>query len=364
MVYRHTLILFLLLYLLRGTNTSLAQSMPDTLGEFVPRSQALFEDDFSTSISDVFPLHWSISPCDAPAYRSEEYCHVRNIDGHHALVIQAHDVPFGNIIGNYISPVLLAKDYLPDSFTIQFDFLMGSDAAVPELLLSYTSKCFLLPFMLYNKDNEGGIFEANIPEDNDSLLLQKERTYMKMTSGSFNYKVWHTFALSFDHGVINSYIDNSRVWGINNCHCNPYAMALSARGTDSVAYTNFLSRTGDKPRIAFAGKRFTTHAIHFDVNKSVIKPESIGFIKDVAIWLQQNSSIKLEINGHTDNDGDTNANKKLSRDRADAVKKQLMQYGIDSTRLTTKGYGAEQPLKFNTTQEGKMENRRVEFIKQ
>ena len=54
---------------------------------------------------------------------------------------------------------------------------------------------------------------------------------------------------------------------------------------------------------------------------------------------------------------------KLSQDRADEVKKQLVSLGINETRLTTKGYGASKPIQSNTTPEGKAENRRVEFIK-
>src|ERR1035438_3173842 len=55
-------------------------------------------------------------------------------------------------------------------------------------------------------------------------------------------------------------------------------------------------------------KKFVTHAINFDINKYTIKPESIGFIQQLADWLKQNHTIKLEIDGHTDSVGIPAAN--------------------------------------------------------
>jgi outer membrane protein OmpA-like peptidoglycan-associated protein len=73
--------------------------------------------------------------------------------------------------------------------------------------------------------------------------------------------------------------------------------------------------------------------------------------------------VKLEIGGHTDSDGDAAKNVALSQSRADAVKKILVDQGIDAARLTTKGYGSTKPVDVNTTPEGKANNRRVEFTK-
>lgn len=109
--------------------------------------------------------------------------------------------------------------------------------------------------------------------------------------------------------------------------------------------------------------KFITHGISFDVNKAIVKPESMGIIGDVVKQLQDNPTLNIEIDGHTDSDGDATANMTLSQQRADAVKDALMQAGIDAARLTSKGFGATKPIADNTTQSGKAENRRVEFIK-
>jgi len=111
-------------------------------------------------------------------------------------------------------------------------------------------------------------------------------------------------------------------------------------------------------------RKLVTHAIHFDVDESVIKPESIAFVADLAKWLKEHPEVRLEIDGHTDSDGDATVNMKLSKARADEVRKQLVANGIAETRLTTKGYGATKPLQPNTTEAGKADNRRVEFVKQ
>ena len=110
-------------------------------------------------------------------------------------------------------------------------------------------------------------------------------------------------------------------------------------------------------------KKFVTHAILFDVNSATIKRESMSFIADLARWLKENPTIKLEIDGHTDNDGAPEANMLLSRHRAEEIKARLTAAGINKARLTTKGFGSSTPFFPNTTPEGKANNRRVEFIK-
>ncbi len=109
--------------------------------------------------------------------------------------------------------------------------------------------------------------------------------------------------------------------------------------------------------------KFTTHAINFDVAQSTIQSGSMEFINRLATWLNANPTIKLEIDGHTDSDGDAAANLILSQTRADEVMKQLTLLGINASRLTTKGYGATKPIQANDTPEGKAANRRVEFVK-
>ena len=78
-------------------------------------------------------------------------------------------------------------------------------------------------------------------------------------------------------------------------------------------------------------------------------------------FLQNNTSIKLEISGHTDNTGSLRINQKLSRDRARAVVDWLVARGIPQETLVYEGYADTQPVADNNTAAGRTKNRRVEF---
>ena len=79
--------------------------------------------------------------------------------------------------------------------------------------------------------------------------------------------------------------------------------------------------------------------------------------------LKTNPNIKIDVQGHTDNKGGADYNKKLSDRRAASVKKYLVSKGIDSSRLVSHGYGAEMPVVPNTTDQNRALNRRVQFVR-
>ena len=110
--------------------------------------------------------------------------------------------------------------------------------------------------------------------------------------------------------------------------------------------------------------RFSTTGILFDFQKAAVKPESYGVIKEIATALKENPTVKVNILGHTSNDGDASANLVLSKQRAAAVKQVLIsEFGIEANRMETDGKGGAEPVDKTQTAAGKANNRRVEFVK-
>lgn len=103
--------------------------------------------------------------------------------------------------------------------------------------------------------------------------------------------------------------------------------------------------------------------INFDVDKSNITAEGKEVVTQIAEALQKDKNLKISIEGHTDNSGDASHNKKLSNDRGNSVMNALITNGIDKARLTAKGFGSENPLVANDSEENKAKNRRVELVK-
>ena len=108
---------------------------------------------------------------------------------------------------------------------------------------------------------------------------------------------------------------------------------------------------------------FISLNILFDTGKSTIKNESLPIIDEVYQLMKLDLTLKISVEGHTDNVGDAASNKKLSTDRAKSVMDALIVKGIDKTRLSYIGWGQEKPVADNRTDEGKSKNRRVEIIK-
>jgi outer membrane protein OmpA-like peptidoglycan-associated protein len=78
--------------------------------------------------------------------------------------------------------------------------------------------------------------------------------------------------------------------------------------------------------------------------------------------MQKYPSVKISVQGHTDNTGDSTFNNRLSTQRAAAVKDWLIEKGVPPSRLETVGYGQTRPITTNSTPEGRETNRRIEFI--
>ncbi len=120
----------------------------------------------------------------------------------------------------------------------------------------------------------------------------------------------------------------------------------------------------EKPKVELEkGKTIILKGIYFRTGSAELDPNSEDILDDVAETLQKNPQIYVEIRGYTDNTGGYERNIRLSKERAETVKMYLMTKGIDASRLTTKGFGPEDPVASNATKEGRAKNRRIEFFR-
>jgi OmpA-OmpF porin, OOP family len=110
-----------------------------------------------------------------------------------------------------------------------------------------------------------------------------------------------------------------------------------------------------------SGETMRLNNLIFPQGKSVIDPKSFDELDEVAQMMKENSKMEIQLEGHTDNQGSSKANLKLSEDRVEAVKKYLVSKGIAKDRIKTKALGGSQPLSNEMTQQARALNRRVEM---
>ncbi len=123
-------------------------------------------------------------------------------------------------------------------------------------------------------------------------------------------------------------------------------------------------RSDGCPSIAYVadGAIKITEKVQFDTGKATIKPASHELLDTVFNLLEKYKGItKVNVEGHTDDQGNDDANMKLSQARAEAVVAYLVAKGIDAERVAAKGFGESTPIGDNKTKEGRELNRRVEF---
>lgn len=103
--------------------------------------------------------------------------------------------------------------------------------------------------------------------------------------------------------------------------------------------------------------------INFDTDKATLRPDAQPVIAEIGKLLDGDATLKLSIEGHTDNTGAAAHNLQLSTARARSVLGALVGLGIDAARLQSKGFGQDKPVADNGSEDGRAKNRRVELVK-
>ena len=154
-----------------------------------------------------------------------------------------------------------------------------------------------------------------------------------------------------------------------------YSMSLPAAGTYRIqakakgyfAVDTVVNIQSPLAQLDFAlrplavGTTVRLNNVMFQQSTAVLVDESSAALDKVVQMLRDNPSMEIMLTGHTDNQGSSRANIKLSQERVEAVKNYLVSRGIDPARIQGKGFGGTRPVASNANEESRKLNRRVEF---
>lgn len=313
--------------------------------DFVPGDEIMFEDDLVGEQMGEFPSKWDLL---------EGNAEIASVNG--KTVISLTD------ISTEIMPLMKnQKNYLTEAFTLEFDFLGGSD-----------EKSIYCDYIIHLKNIEGeDVATINLNGTASgwaytSWITVSGEQRENRSAAPAKEEEWNHAALSFNKRALKVYLNGNRIVNIPNCARPQYFTLQRSYWADQRnLMTNVRLCKGAVPlynRLITDGK-IITYAITFDIGKANIKPESMTEINRIAQLMKDNGDLKFEVQGHTDNTGTVAGNQKLSEQRAQAIVNKLVEMGIAANRLSAKGMGQSAPLADNSTDEGRAKNRRVEFVK-
>ncbi len=321
--------------------------------DFIPGEQTLFFEDFSSDNVGDFPARWNTNG-------SGEVVTSDNVGGKW-LQLKS----YGFFIPDYNTD-------FPQNYTIEFDFI-----PMPTSDFNFSTGFYLVRGNIKKPDEGGAIpgtagckitfsksdLDYSSYDNSDYTTHGSNKCEMEL-HGKYRVSIW------VQNQRLRIYVNGSKI--IDAPRALPKDAAFNMiRLENSDAETNPLytniriaaAAPDTRSKLITEGK-LVTHGITFAVASDKLKPESFGVLKSIAQALTENPTVKINIIGHTDSDGNAEKNLELSKKRAESVKRSLVEdFKIDASRIATDGKGASEPLKPNDSAENKAENRRVELIK-
>lgn len=318
------------------------------LVDFIHKRNLLFYDNFNTERATEFPSKWT---------------QVSGTVQNNRVMWAGQKEGVVEMWTNYstIKPMIKGERYLGDSFKVE------------------------IQVFFHNKGNEYYNLEfknADMPYRNHSIRIGSGT----MHSGSDNIsrvpggitKGWHTIQISFNKGNMKCYFNGFQLINDPNITRNEkypitefhyFELQTGSPGVNRAnperAMVNYIAVASDALplyRRLMTNGRLIMNDIRFDVNSSVIKAESYAILDEIAAMMTEHNDVSLDIHGHTDSDGTNEFNQGLSEQRAASVMTYLVGKGVAKSRLTSTGYGEEQPLESGDSDTAKAQNRRVEFV--
>lgn len=256
-----------------------------------------------------------------------------------------------SLAGNWQGVLTQPGGGLADNYAFWITFKQTKDSikGFSRLEISNTNNFGILEFKGIVKGNEITIQETKITDEN-------------IQYGAF----WciKAYTLSYD-AATGSLTGN---W-IAPKGCGPGKIFLyrsAVAFNRSKAHTNVYLTYDDlksnvKAAVKVMGKKVVMSELVFEDGKAELNETSKKYLDNLALFLKENPKLSIKILGHTDISGDDFANFTLSMNRAKAVAEYLKAKGIKSTRLHYEGFGETRPMRDNSTENGRMKNRRIEF---
>jgi len=322
--------------------------------DFIPGAKVIFFDDFTSESVGDFPAQW-----------------ITNGSGE---IVTSGKFPgkWFNMtkMGYYIPEAI--EDFT-DNFTIEFDFVPMNTANSETMFgLSF----YLLTGTLSEPGGGGEPGEAGfqIYLDYDNLgwknwSLATEQRFNGTVTYPFKSNEKYHIAIWVQKQRVRFYANENKVLDVPRAipaGSKPNIFRFDSRDEAVPIISNFRIAAGlpDMRNKLLKDGKIISYGIQFDVNSDKLKPESYATLKEISDVLKENPTIRIQVVGHTDSDGDEASNLDLSKRRSVSVKNELVnKFGIDAGRLETDGKGESEPIAGNDSAVNKAKNRRVEFIK-
>lgn len=328
---------------------------------FIPGNKLLFYDDFAADAIGDFPANWETG-------------------GSGEVVTTSDSESKWLSISRRAGYMPTMENKLPENYTIEFDLAnngYGSGKPNSKLFFAFLTK------KAYSMGSGGSLADIEILLSNNGFKVSNVENFggeVEVKIGSRIDREMTDYLNNTVHISIAVNKKRLRMWvneekmvdspNLIQANIGKYfiieAMDVLPENGHFVGISNFkiAESTEDLRSLLLKNGKFSTTGIYFDTAAATVKKESYGILLDIANMLRDNSDITVQIVGHTDNQGAEDYNQILSENRAKAVKQILVdEFGINEDKLQFMGKGEVEAVDDNTTEKGRANNRRVEFIK-